>query len=649
MKRMLALLLAMVMVLSMAACSKENASDETDVPMSDQSAEEIKDTKEYLKTYKTSFSSSYASFNYFSTAYSTVRSIVANCIDGLVEPDIYGVYVPSLAESWESNEDQTVWTFKIRQGVNWVDHTGADTGLAVTAQDFVDGIRYIGDPLNGAYSLRVVRNLIEGLYDYYWDLDDIDCGDKTDISREDALARFDEMVGVKALDEYTVQYTLTSSAPYFLSLIESSMLLLPVEYDYAMELGEDFAVDNEHMLYCGGYYISHFERDKAITLTKNPLYWDLDNITVDTVEYQMIPDGTTSLEMFKRGEVDDVSVEAEEYLSLKGSEWEKDLIPTERSLSTNYLWLDFQGANPEFNTFVQNENFRKALQYSLDRVAIASLRDPVSPERILRGTINAEDCIFDSNGVDYTDYPALKSVKETDYNDPAAARKYMEAAVAELCDDAGNIKGIEAGSVDYLPVGTFDVDAKLPVTVIYVGTDDESEIIMAQLMKSMVEEAIGTDLIDFEIVCYSGWTYGTVADPLNYDIYFDSLSTGYADPSGLLTRLTTDGAENVGCYEVPEYDELIDKAMEAATFEERLQYFSEAEAYLCDGAYVIPFISSLRGYYMTNCMPFTSPLTLYGNSKYKGALVMEEPLTFAEYNTLNADYENARAEALKAN
>lgn len=198
-----------------------------------------------------------------------------------------------------------------------------------------------------------------------------------------------------------------------------------------------------------------------------------------------------------------------------------------------------------------------------------------------------------------------------------------------------------------MPVGTFEVDAKLPVTVIYVGTDDENEIVMAQLMKTMVEEAIGTDLIDFQIVCFSGWTYGTVADPYNYDIYFDSLSTGYADPSGILTRMTTDGAENVGGYDVPEYDALIDQALNAATFEERLEKFAEAEAYLCNGAYVIPFISSLRGYYMTNCMPFTSPLTLYGNSKFKGALVMDKPLTYSEYQTLDAAYEIARTDALK--
>lgn len=656
MKRTIALLLAVIMVLSMAACGSKPADNGQTNPGATQppeqvqnAAQEIAESKEYLKTYKTSFKSSYPSFNYFSTSYGTVRGIVSNCIDGLVEPDIYGIYVPSIAESWETNDEQSVWTFHIRKGIEWVDHTGADTGYAVTAQDFVDGIRYIGDPQNGAYSLRVVRNLIDGLYDYYWDLDDIDSGEITDITREEALSRFDEVVGVKALDEYTVQYTLTSSAPYFLSLIESSMLLLPVEYDYATNLGDDFAVDNEHMLYCGAYYISHFERDKAITLTKNPLYWDLDNVTVDTVEYQIIPDGTTSLEMFKRGEIDDTTVEAEEYLSMAGTEWADKLIPTKRSLTTNYLWLDFEGANPEFNTFVQNENFRKALQYSLDRVSIAALRDPVNPERILRSTINAEGCIFDSNGKDYTDYEPLKAIKETDYNNPELAREYMEKAVAELCEADGTIKGVSATNVDYLPVGTFPVDGKLPVTVIYVASDEEWDIVMSQLMKVMVEDAIGTDLIEFRVASFSGWTYGTVADPLNYDIYFDSLATLYADPSGLITRMTTDGAENVGHYSVPECDDLVDKALEAKTFEERLQYFAEAEAYLCDKAYLIPFISSLRGYYMTNTMPFTYPLTLYGNSKFKGTLVMSEPLTYAEYQTLEAAYDLARVEALKAN
>lgn len=652
MKRAFVLLLTLALMLPTAVGGLAEASGAGGLAAAVAAIEEAKGLQ---TTYKTYYSRSYASFNYFGTAYTTVREIISNSVDGLVEPDVYGVYQPSLAESWTVNDDYTVWTFKIREGVQWVDHTGAPTEYLLTAQDFVDGIRYIGDPINGAYSLRVVRNLISGLYDYYWALDDIDSGEDTERTRESVEASFDETVGVKALDEYTVEYTLESGAPYFLSLIESSMLLLPVKYEYIVGLGEDFGVDNEHLLYCGAYYISHFERDKTITLTKNPLYWDAGNVHVDSVEYQIIPDGTTSLEMFKRGEIHYTSVESEEYLSMRGSEWEDNLIPNAFSFSTNYLWLDFVGANSEFSTFVQNENFRKALQHAVNRVSLASLREPVDPSRLVRNTINAEGAIFDSAGKDYTDYEPLAAVKAMDYNaDENAPRQYMEAAIAELCDADGNIAGVEAGTVDYLPVISTEIDGKLPVTVVYVGTNDEDEIIMAQLFETMVEEAIGRDYVDVVLAFdSSGSFYSTVggsnSGPFNYDIYWDALSTGYADPSGILTRITSDGVENVGDYDVPEYDELIEKALNAETFEERLQYFAEAEALLVNGAYIIPVISSLRGYHLTYDIPFTNPYTLYGNVKYKGLKVATEPLTLEEYDGLHEAWQAEREAALAGN
>ncbi|MBR6185651.1 MAG: peptide ABC transporter substrate-binding protein [Clostridia bacterium] len=636
--RMLSLLLTLCLALALAAPALAD----------DGAAQAILDGKEYATVYKSYFSTSYPSLNYFSTSYATVREFATNCVDSLVEPDIYGNYTGALAESWEVNDDYTVWTFHIRQGQKWIDYTGAQTEYDVTAQDFVDGIRYIGDPQNGAYSLRVIRNLITGLYDYYWGLDDIDCGDDTETKREDLVARFDEIVGVKALDEYTVQYSLDNGAPYFLSLVESSMLLLPVEYAYVTAQGDDFAVDNTHMLYCGPYYVSSFERDKKIVLTKNPYYWDADKVQVESIEYQMIPDGTTSLEMFIRGELDYTSVESEAFMSLQGGEWEKYLIPNEFSFSTNYLWLDFQGANPEFNTFIQNVNFRRALRAAVDRESLASLREPMQPSRLVRNTVNAEGAIFNSQGVDYTQIPPLDEIANADYSaDENAARAYMEAAIAELCEADGTIKGVEAGEVDYLPVIKTAVDGKLPVTLIYVGTNDESEIILAQLFEAMVEEAIGEDYIDVVLAFdTSGDFYdtvgGSVDGPFNYDIYWDSLSTGYADPSGILTRITSDGVENVGCYSVPEFDALIEKALSAPTFDERLAYFAQAEAYLLDNAFMIPVISSLRGYHMTYEIPHTAPRALYGSDRYKGIRVATTPLTLDEYNILDAAWESQR-------
>lgn len=653
MKRIISmfLVLAMLMVFC-AGCQNQNASNPTkpDESNSGKGALTLSDNYNYRDNYKTYFTSEYPSLNYFTTVYAGVRGLMANCIDGLVEPDKYGVYKPSLAESWEVNDDYTVWTFHIRKGVNWVNNKGEDTGYKVTAEDFVDAIRYIGDPRNDAYSLRVVRSLITGLNDYYWNLSDIDDPDvTTDLVREDVIASFDEAVGVKALDEYTVQYTLNTSAPYFLSLIESSMLLLPVEYKYAMELGENFGIDPEHLLYCGAYYISDFSRDKKITLTANPHYWDAGNVTVKTIEYQKMPDGTTALEMFKRGEIDDCVVESEEYSSMQGTEWAEKLAPTEFDSSTNYLWLDFESKNPEFKTFVNNENFRRALQYAIDRESIAYLRDSVNPARLIRNTICAEKMIYDSNGKDYTDYEALSSIKNTNYSNSKLARQYMEKAVAELCDAEGNIKGVKATKVDMLPIVSFDVDGKLPVTVMYVGTDDEDEIIMAQLIKAMLEEALGTDYIDVQLAFCTSSFYSTVADPLNYDMYYDSLSVTYSDPSCLLSRMTTDGAENVGKYNVPEYDKLIEQALDTSDIEERYKLFSKAEAYLINGAYVIPMISSLRGYFMTRCIPHTEPLTLYGNTRYKGMMVTDKVLTAEEIAAYKVDYETKKAAALAGN
>ena len=132
-------------------------------------------------------------------------------IDGLVEQDNYGNIIPALAESWEHNEDYTVWTFHLREGVQWLTSSREVYG-EVTADDFVYVAEFVLDPAETSNNIQSYTTMIEGAQEYddamsEW-RDNGSVGDKPSF----------EGVGVKALDEHTVQYTMSKSVPYFTSV-----------------------------------------------------------------------------------------------------------------------------------------------------------------------------------------------------------------------------------------------------------------------------------------------------------------------------------------------------------------------------------------------------------------------------------------------
>lgn len=429
---------------------------------------------DYDDVYYSAFSGEYKTLNPYNLSSSTGYMMIANSIDGLVENDKYGMVVPSLADSWTNNDDFTVWTFKLREGIYWVDHTGAKTEYEVTSDDFVEGIRYIADPNNGAKNFSTISKVIEGLYDYYWDLADIDDGVDIGKTREEVLNSFEETVGVKALDKYTVEYRLSSSTPFFLSYLIIE-LFYPVEKAFLDKVGEDFATSKETILYNGGYYISTWERDKLMVLTKNDHYWDKDNINVKELNFQKIGDEIAGLEMFQRDELTSCGITADQLKALKGTEWEKYINLKDKNTVTFWFTMNFQSKNQEFKTFINNINFRKALIHGIDRVKISSLYEPNDPAFFIRNTIIPEDTLIDPNGVDYTDYPSLKPIKENNPYDPVKAKEYMEKAISELCNTDGSIKGLSPIKVDMGNIAEFESDAKLPVELVLATTTDPIE------------------------------------------------------------------------------------------------------------------------------------------------------------------------------
>ena len=598
------------------------------------------DSGDYLKEYKSTFSSAITSMNQYTTTGTSDYTFISNIIDGLVEADKYGRPAPALAESWEHNDDCSVWTFHLRDGVYWVDDTGKATNHKVTANDFVAGIRYIAEPKHNASSFNTISSVIKGLEDYYDRIVDIDDGIDSGMTREEAIAAFDDEVGVKAVDELIVEYTLEGSCPYFLSYAQTDMLL-PVNQEFLNEVGDDYGIAKNKILYNGGYYISQWNLDKQITLTKNEHYWDVDNLTLDVLSWEYVSDGISSLELFERGDITSTSMTSEEVASVRGSEWEKYVYLSEKTVTTYWYSFNFTSRNPEMAAAVQNENFRKAIFTAIDSNTLSAIWEPNNPEFFVRHTLLPENVIIDESGVDYTDYPAIKPYKDNDPFNANQAKKYMDRARNELTEaDGKTLTGVTAGHVDMLPVTEFDVDGKFPIDIVYASTNSEYEMKKASLVKQMLENYLGTENVNV-ILGYSTNSFSAdVYDLNNYDMVDDSYGFRYADPSANLNRLTSDRDITASYYSIPEYDRMIAKADGVYDINQHYEAYSEAEAWILEHAYIKPYMSGGGSYHMTRIIPYTVPGGYFGMGRYKmkGALVRKTPVTSDEYAKLTEQY-----------
>ena len=228
-----------------------------------------KDSKSASKkdtTYGYVYNDDPTTLDYTVSSKASVHDITTNGVDGLLENDKYGNLVPSIAEDWSVSKDGLTYTYKIRKGVKWYDADGEEHG-EVTAHDFVTGLKHAAD--KKSESLPLVKDSIKGLKDY----------------SEGKISDFSE-VGVKAVDDYTLEYTLNQPETFWNSKTTNGVLF-PISTDFLKSKGDEFGQPGnvKSILFNGPFLLKSITSKSEITFEKNEEYWDKDNVHIDKIKF----------------------------------------------------------------------------------------------------------------------------------------------------------------------------------------------------------------------------------------------------------------------------------------------------------------------------------------------------------------------------
>ncbi|MFJ7666893.1 peptide ABC transporter substrate-binding protein [Lysinibacillus sp. NPDC097195] len=572
--------------------------------------------------YRVVYSGEIKTLNYLKTSETNEFAVAANLVDGLIEYNQYGVVQPGIAQEWSSNEDATVWTFKLRDDVKWVTHDGKEYA-DVVAQDFVDGLQYVLDAKNESstvWSATVVKNG-EAFYN----------GEITDFSK----------VGIKAIDKQTVEYTLEAPTPYFLSML-NYVCFFPVNGKFLTETGEKFGTTRENFLYNGAYILDKFEPQNERVLVKNDTYWDKDNVLIERIRYKYNKEAATvAPELFLRGEVDTAEIPTSIIDEWFNDEKKKSQVrQTQNNFYSYFYALNF---NPQFDAeyepdnwkvAVNNKDFRKSLFHALDRVSAMLTVEPYNPQDLLSNTITPKNFV-DVDGVDYTQLEPLAAMTNNDSFNKDLALQFKAKAMTTLEGKA-----------------TFPVKVLMPYNS---GMPDWAN--RTQVIEQQIEKLLGADYVD--IIVEAGPSTGFLSEvrrPGKFAMIEANWGPDYADPSTYTEPFSVDGT-----YNKPElaegyteangkttYLNLLDKAKATIDTAQRYNLFAQAEAFLIEEAFVIPYSVGGSGYVASKLNPFEAQYSPFGVTaeKFKGQKVLEKPMSNDEFKAALAQWEQERAEAL---
>ena len=608
-----------------------------------------------------SFSYVYAvdpsSLDYSVTSKSSTSDVIGNVVDGLLENDKYGNLVPSLAEDWTVSADGLTYTYKLRKGVKWYTSEGEEYA-EVKAQDFVTGLKHAADGKSDGLSL--IEKSIKGLEAYV-------SGETNDFST----------VGVKALDDYTVEYTLNKPESFWNSKVTTATML-PVNEEFLNATGKDYGAPTpSSILYNGPYFLKSLISKSVIEYEKNPNYWDKENVKIDNVKLTFYDgsDQESLIRSFATGAYNTARLfpNSSSFASTK-EKYGNQIIYSPQEATSYYFTFNVnrqsynktaktdEGQKLSTKEAMLNKNFRQAINFAFNRHAYtAQLNGEEGADKIIRNSLVPDNYVQVAGknfgqlaqdellkyGEQWKDV-TLTDGKDTIYN-PTNAKSAFEKAKSEL-----QAKGV-----------SFPIHLDVPV--------EQTDVVAVQQtnsLKQSIEETLGTENVIVDVLQMTDnekesiTSQAKVPTQKDYDLNGTGWGPDYQDPATYLNILDAkkgSALKHLGITKgkdpevmakigLDEYKKLLDEASsETTNLDKRYEKYAKAQAWVTDSSLLIPVASSGGSPMVSRTVPFTKAYSQVGIKGdpfiFKGMELQNDIVTTKEYEAALKKWQKEKLES----